>query len=290
MRDFKTDRASRWTKWNNYLRSLKGYAQKSSFGQISTFALFIGYPRSGHTLIGSLLDAHPNMVIAHEMDVLYHFQKGYTVPQIYYLMKENAKAFTESGRKWMGYNYHIPGQWQGKHDTIQLIGDKSGGRTTRRLQLPSNVQLLKQIEEKTGTTIVFIHVIRNPFDIITTMMKRSSSRRDSIPTSEQLDLKVRHFFKHVDSVEQLKEADKFRIIDVYHEDFVANPRKSLRSICKALAIATTDQYIESCAALVWNKARLSRNTTDLWSEKRIAAIENKIKGYDFLKRYTFEAV
>ncbi len=26
--------------------------------------MFIGYPRSGHSLVGSLLDAHPNIIVA----------------------------------------------------------------------------------------------------------------------------------------------------------------------------------------------------------------------------------
>ena len=39
-------------------------------GQVRSFCLFIGYPRSGHSLVGSLLDAHPDIAIAHEVNVL----------------------------------------------------------------------------------------------------------------------------------------------------------------------------------------------------------------------------
>ena len=31
------------------------------------FVLFVGYPRSGHSIVASLLDAHPNVVIAQEV-------------------------------------------------------------------------------------------------------------------------------------------------------------------------------------------------------------------------------
>ena len=35
-----------------------------------TFLMFIGYPRSGHTLISSLLDAHPNAIVTNEFNVI----------------------------------------------------------------------------------------------------------------------------------------------------------------------------------------------------------------------------
>jgi len=44
------------------------------FDKVRTYVMFVGYPRSGHSLIGSLLDAHPNVVIAHEMDALQFVQ------------------------------------------------------------------------------------------------------------------------------------------------------------------------------------------------------------------------
>jgi len=37
----------------------------SSFSEIETYCTFIGYSRSGHSIIAALLDAHPNIVMAH---------------------------------------------------------------------------------------------------------------------------------------------------------------------------------------------------------------------------------
>ncbi len=58
---------------------------------VDTMLMFIGYPRSGHTLIGSLLDAHPNMVVANEYNILgnwenyttKHRNKQYLFEQLY---------------------------------------------------------------------------------------------------------------------------------------------------------------------------------------------------------------
>ena len=35
--------------------------------EVKAFCLFIGYPRSGHSLIGALLDAHESVAMAHEL-------------------------------------------------------------------------------------------------------------------------------------------------------------------------------------------------------------------------------
>ena len=38
----------------------------SSVNNVEKFVFFVGYARSGHSMIGSVIDAHPDMVIAHE--------------------------------------------------------------------------------------------------------------------------------------------------------------------------------------------------------------------------------
>ena len=95
--------------------------------------MFIGYPRSRHSLVGAILDAHPEIIIPHEYDVLARWQEYQSSKlkeknlQKYVLfydlhqhsMKQamfgiragnnNSLTATRSG----GYNYNIPGLWQG---------------------------------------------------------------------------------------------------------------------------------------------------------------------------------
>lgn len=94
---------------------------------VETMLLFIGYPRSGHTLIGSLLDAHPNMVIANEYNILgkwknftsehrtkqYLFEKLYTNSFLEAIEGDRSSARCIPKTK---YRYLIPNQWQGKFD------------------------------------------------------------------------------------------------------------------------------------------------------------------------------
>ena len=38
----------------------------SEVEQVKTFIFFLGHARSGHSIVGSILDAHPHIVLAHE--------------------------------------------------------------------------------------------------------------------------------------------------------------------------------------------------------------------------------
>src|SRR6185503_2841686 len=70
-------------KTRRFLQSWVGSLKwKRSFRDLDTFCTFIGYPRSGHTLIGSLLYAHPNAIIADELDALRFLQAGFSRNQV----------------------------------------------------------------------------------------------------------------------------------------------------------------------------------------------------------------
>lgn len=84
--------------------------------------MFIGYPRSGHTLVRSLLDAHPNVIIANELDVISKWQLWSTADKNKYflfnqLYLNSVKMATVQHR----YSYSVQGQWQGKYNNNILV-------------------------------------------------------------------------------------------------------------------------------------------------------------------------
>ena len=91
------------------------------FNDVSYFVMFVGYPRSGHTLIGSLLDAHPHAIIANEFDVIGEWQlwseknktRNYLFSQLYKTSQEDALTGYRSMNPHR-YSYHVPKQWQGR--------------------------------------------------------------------------------------------------------------------------------------------------------------------------------
>ena len=97
--------------------------------RIKTLALFIGYARSGHTLIGSLLDAHPHIVIANELNVFERWMewtdKEKTRENVINKMYENSYQQSRVGfrspNKTKGRTYAVPNQWQGRYkDYIEV--------------------------------------------------------------------------------------------------------------------------------------------------------------------------
>ena len=74
----------------------------NQFDTVNTYCMFIGYPRSSHSLMGSLIDAHPNAIIAHEQDVLKYIKYGFTKEALFPLLLRNSEEFTANGRTWTG--------------------------------------------------------------------------------------------------------------------------------------------------------------------------------------------
>lgn len=103
------------------------------FSKLDTFLLFIGYPRSGSTLIGSLLDAHPNIIIANEHNVITRWKnftreqqtKEHVCTELYNnSVKESLKEQRAVFKKYF-FHYHVPGLWQGRFDGQIKVGTSS---------------------------------------------------------------------------------------------------------------------------------------------------------------------
>ena len=98
--------------------------------KVQIFLLFIGYERSGHSLVSALLDAHPNMVIADELHVLGAWQRFHpnnrTRNNLFQALYSNTVQLAKSAERSLekckstlgGYKYHVPNQWQGHFNGI----------------------------------------------------------------------------------------------------------------------------------------------------------------------------
>ena len=103
---------------------------------IKKFVFFVGYPRSGHSIISSLMDAHPHVIIT--TNYCYTFREFLESPKrksretLYNsLYAESAQDKRMSFKK--GYSLKVDGLWQGEYDGyLEVIGDRCGGRTTNK--------------------------------------------------------------------------------------------------------------------------------------------------------------
>ncbi len=122
----------------HYLSSvLFGLKNEAYFCDVETFCMFIGHGRSGHSIIGALLDAHPNVILSDETDILKYLSAGYNRKQIFYVLLKQSKKHAYHKRRKMGrdgmmYSYWVPNQFQGQHKKLQVIGDSKAGVSARK--------------------------------------------------------------------------------------------------------------------------------------------------------------
>lgn len=148
---------------------------------VEKFVFFVGYPRSGSSIIGSLMDAHPNMIVAHQCNIfsrwrwmhLNNRQRLYTI--LYnnsYINAYTSRGWRSSKRNKKGYTLEVGGGWQGKFTKLKVIGDKSGGQASKRHKIsPANfVDIFHQLQKVVGVPVRAIHVVRNPYDMISTQL------------------------------------------------------------------------------------------------------------------------
>ena len=95
--------------------------------------MFIGYPRSSHSLVGAILDAHPEIIIPHEYNLLKYWKKYWPLTSkdkqlskyhlfydLHQLSREQAMFGIRSkypDGKQGSYSYNVPGLWQGGYQT-----------------------------------------------------------------------------------------------------------------------------------------------------------------------------
>jgi hypothetical protein len=238
------------------------------------FLFFVGYGRSGHSLVGSLLDAHPKVAIAHELNALKHFKQGYSYEDVVMAAKYNAYIFHHFGRNYTGYDYVVPGQHQGRFDELEILGDKKGNGTAR--QMRKNPWLIDRVEEAVPVPYYYVHVIRNPFDnIATRATRRNTSLRDGF----------RGYFLNVDLVVDLKKRHPGRVLDVYLDDLMESPQATLTALLQGLGVATIPQdYLDACASILFTKPSRTREKFS-WDSAMVRDIEARFREVDFLRRF-----
>ena len=102
------------------------------------------------------------------------------------------------GYQWTGYDYSVPGQYQGRFERIRVIGDKKAGRSTCRLA--SRPRLLDDVRRDAVVPIRVVHILRNPFDNIATMVRRQNQKFDGTDDLHSAIEGYRQFTRAVDDV------------------------------------------------------------------------------------------
>lgn len=259
-----------------YFASLYRIAREPRlFQEVHTYVMFIGYPRSGHTLVGFLLDAHPNAIVASQISGLRYLKHGFSIPQTFSVLVDNSRHVARVGREGRPYSYDVPNQWQGRFKKLRVIGDCTGFTRLRR-----DPDLLRKLREKLGAIdLKLIHVIRNPYDNISTMKIRSG---------ETLLASVRRYFSMCEMVERFKKhVAPDTVYELKHESLIADARGALRGLCAFVRLGAAENYVDDCASLVYKSPHKSRHEV-VWTPELIENVEKQMSRFAHLGGYSYQ--
>jgi len=257
------------------------FGHRGDFGSVEVYCMFVGHGRTGHSLVGSLLNGHREMVVSHELDALRLLDRA-TVPvtrnQLFSAILQRDAEFTGLGREWEKYTYDISDTAQGEFDRLRVIGDKKGAATTRRLG--HSPELLGALRETVSVPIRLVHVVRNPFDTI-------ASRRKLKETWQEYG--VEKYFANADNVELVSEMlDEAELFRLQYEELVSDTAGVLSDLCAFLGVEPGEAYLSACEEFVFDSPKRTREEVT-WSAAEIERIERKNRAYDWLAEYTFDS-
>ena len=292
-------------------------SHKVYLNNIHTFVSTIGFPRSGSSLIGYLLTAHRNIIIAHEPHIkdkgLYEVDAQALFNCIFLRDKNRfrvAKEFIENTSKSLLPNENdsqsrygagnkyvmVPNQWQACCESLQVIGVKCSLYSTEQL---SKINVLKTLKENLSKESVnclkFIFTVRNPYDMITTNVTywANNERIRRVTQNDvnmALDYKVKiRFPKLCKDIKNLFTSISAENIFINrHEDMVTSPVNQLTKLCDFLGVPAFPDYLNDCASVVHERPNKSRYEID-WSDEQKEEVAKLIDQYDFLSGYSWNS-
>lgn len=278
--------------------------------RIKTLVFFLGHGRSGHSIVASLMDSHPHMVISHEYNLFMMISRGLVAPtksEIFNALWNNTRRAIIKGKRSKsktrkGYTLFIDGLYQGRYlDHIDVIGDKKGYGTTDMLRRsPDKWSRVYNILKSLGVSVKVIHVIRNPYDNIATGALYSLSFKgrsigavkktnktfevDADTIKEKIDM----YFSFHKTIMDAELAYHLDIIEIHGNDLISDPKGTLLKMCNDLGVACPDDYLKICSDKIFKSESKTRYMIR-WTKKQLNTIQENIEKYNNLKRYNFHS-
>ena len=81
--------------------------------------------------------------------------------------------------------------------------------------------------------------------------------------------------------------NNMNILDIYHEEFVADPKGILKKILDFLEISGDEDYFQACADIIYSNPNKSKYSIN-WPKYFIDMVQTEIQHYPFLQRYSYD--
>lgn len=239
--------------------------------------LFIGYPRSGHSVVGSMIDAHPDAVVAHRLDAVRYIARGYTPAMLAHLAVRASRRYARAGSRMTAYAYPVPGGWQGRVRTLRVAGDQEGRMTAVRLAADPGE--LDRFEARFGVPVRLVHVTRNPYDNIATWaLRRFASVESTAEAYFDLCRAVARVLAH---------RGEAGVLHVRHEALLARPAETITSIYRFLGLEVDEEHVLRCASIVYPTSHRSRHDVE-WPPELAARVAEEMAAFPFLDGYGWD--
>jgi hypothetical protein len=273
------------------------------FRTVKKLLFFLGHARSGSTMLGRLLDAHPHMTVTHEFDVFTRWSSELDLQDKNVLFKTLYRASAEirwrATEAWKVFPKDrlchkllnvVPGQWQGMCDGyLEIIGDKKASGTMR--ELLTHPKIIDEMNSKLHLPLMFIYPIRHPLDMISTQVLQSAGKYYNIKKTKGifsnttlLTMLVQSFQKRVTNIQRWMESKWLNILPVYNDDLIRDPALTLRRICAFLQITCTPEYIGNCSKLIFSSPSRTRDHV-YWPSQVKQSLLDTVKQTSIISRY-----
>jgi len=221
---------------------------------LKNFCFFIGFARSGHSFIGQLINAHENALIGNEgrlFDVLKGQLSFSNV--LKYLVFIDEKFASRKYYKKNGQDFYFAKLSQGNVHNLTCLGNSKAGYTRRHFY--ANPSLLDAYRSIIPGEVKFILVLRNPRDIVGSMMKRTG--RDFQTALEE----IQRSCEELEVVINLIKPD-FQVLEIVYENLLQDLPSSTLKIFSFLGLDLPPGFTEAVQEKIYQSPEKSRRFFD----------------------------
>ncbi|KAA3632883.1 MAG: hypothetical protein DWQ08_02700 [Proteobacteria bacterium] len=234
-----------------------------------------GLPRSGRSLVGAMLDAHPEIVISQDLDVLELLARDFTPSQVRRIIAEESFLAARMQRQRKAYAHAVPGESQGRWRQLVVLGGGAVAMTATS-HVVGGLRLRRLIEAF-GPDQKLLVVVRNPFDSIAGIVGNAPDGKLSSAADE--------YFALCESFVSLScGLREGRSLFVHYESLVDEPGGELGAICKFLDVEVAPRYLDSCSRIIFDEPDILRGGVE-WYPELVESIAERMNDYPFLGRY-----
>lgn len=255
--------------------------------ELRCFCQFVGWSRSGTTLVGALLDAHPEILIGQELDAAARVLEGAGREEILRGVVEREREFARSGRRWNGYAYDVHDVARADLSGVRVVGDKKAAGTTEAAMQEPDV--LARLERVVGLPLRLLAVVRHPLDAIASLSAHLDTDLPPWhpPEGAPLDAALDWYLRLCAVVDEIA-ADRHRVHFVHLEHLAADPADALGGVIEFLgAAAPGEEYLARARDLIGPPRRAREDVA--WTAGQRERVDEAIARHGFLAPYADRA-